>query len=184
MAAAIRGLEPVDDREAASIEVFGRELARLDRPFDEDADPTHVTGSAVVIGPRGVLLHLHKRLGLWLQPGGHLDPGEEPWQAALREAIEETGLGLRFREPGHPLFHVDVHPAARGHTHLDLRYVLEGGDADPAPAPGESQDVRWFEWEEALAVADPGLVGALRKVRRELDSTAAGRRARDPRPRS
>ena len=46
----------------------------------------------LIIGPRGVVLHRHKRLGLWLQPGGHLEPGETPWEAAARESIEETGL--------------------------------------------------------------------------------------------
>lgn len=125
-----------------------------------------MTGSAIVVGARGVVLHRHKRLGIWLQPGGHIDPGEDPAAAALREAREETGLALRF-EGGEPrLRHVDVHAAAKGHVHLDLRYVLEAGDEDPAPPPGESQDVRWFGWDEALAIADPGLVGALRKLRR------------------
>lgn len=139
------------------------ELERLPRPFDRDADLTHLTASALVVGPRGVLLHRHKLLGLWLQPGGHIDAGEEPAAAALREAVEETGLALRLRDGR--LFHVDVHPAARAHTHLDLRYVVEAGDEDPAPPPGESQEVRWFGWKEALAIADAGLAGALRKLR-------------------
>jgi 8-oxo-dGTP pyrophosphatase MutT (NUDIX family) len=126
-----------------------------------------VTGSAIVLGPRGVVLHLHKRLGIWLQPGGHIDRGEAPPDAALREAREETGLDVGFQAAGPRLFHVDVHAAAKGHVHLDLRYVLQGGDGDPKPPPGESQDVRWFGFDEALAIADPGLVGALRKLRRE-----------------
>ena len=154
----------MDERERESVGRMLAELERLPRPFDRDADLTHFTASAIVIGPRGVLLHRHKLLGLWLQPGGHIDAGEEPAAAALREAAEETGLELRLHDGR--LFHVDVHGAARGHTHLDLRYVVEAGDQDPAPPPGESQDVRWFGWEEAVALADAGLVGALRKLRR------------------
>jgi 8-oxo-dGTP pyrophosphatase MutT (NUDIX family) len=113
-------------------------------------------------------LHRHKRLGLWLQPGGHLEPEETPWDAAAREAEEETGLQLAWASVGAggvpPLAHVDVHPGGRGHTHLDLRYVLSVTAAsaeEPAPPAGESQDVRWFSWAEALEIADPGLAGYL-----------------------
>ena len=60
---------------------------------------------------------------------------------------------------------VDVHEAANGHTHLDLRYLLIAPDHDPSPAPGESPEVRWFGWDEAAAVADEALVGALRTAR-------------------
>jgi 8-oxo-dGTP pyrophosphatase MutT (NUDIX family) len=144
-------------------------LGRLAHPFDRESDPTHVTGSALILGPRGVVLHRHKRLGLWLQPGGHLEPGETPWDAACRESEEETGLDLEWSGHlvnGRPvLAHIDVHPGGQGHTHLDLRYLLAvTGDDEPAPPEGESQDVRWFAWDEALRVADPGLVALLRHV--------------------
>jgi 8-oxo-dGTP pyrophosphatase MutT (NUDIX family) len=151
---------PVDERERESIERFLVELERLERPYDEHADPVHVTASAVVVGPRGVVLHLHKRLGLWLQPGGHIDAGETPEEAALRETREETSFVCTD-----PRFvHVDVHAGGRGHTHLDLRYLVEA-DGDPSPAEGESPDVRWFAWDEAIAVADPGLRGLLSHIR-------------------
>jgi 8-oxo-dGTP pyrophosphatase MutT (NUDIX family) len=160
--AAVTARTPVDERERRSIEAFRVEISRLAEPFDELADPVHVTGSAIVVGPRGVLLHRHKRLGLWLQPGGHIDPGETPWDAARREAEEETGLAVRFASDPPELAHVDVHPGPRGHTHLDVRYLLTvDGDPDPAPPPGESQDVRWFPWDEAITLADDGLRGAL-----------------------
>ena len=156
--------EALTPRERASRARMLEELERLPHPFDRDADPVHVTGSAVVVGRRGTVLHLHKRLNRWLQPGGHLDPGEAPSEAALREATEETGLRLRHPDAGPHLVHLDVHPAALGHTHLDLRYLLVGDDADPSPPPGESPHVRWFTLEEAIAVADEGLEDALSRV--------------------
>ncbi len=160
----------VNGREARSRHRILVALARLPRPFDRSADLTHVTGSALVLGPRGVLLHRHKRLGLWLQPGGHLEPGETPWAAARREAEEETGLRLGWSLGDSagppPLAHVDVHDGGRGHTHLDLRYVLsvEGQD-EPAPPASESQAVQWFAWPDAIEIADPGLAGFLRAYR-------------------
>jgi 8-oxo-dGTP pyrophosphatase MutT (NUDIX family) len=154
---------PVDERERVSVERFLVEFDRLASPLEEEADPVHVTSSAIVVGPRGVVLHRHKRLGLWLQPGGHIDPGEHPAAAALREAREETGLEVALVHG--EVVHVDVHPGPRGHTHLDLRFLVDGGDADPSPPEGESPDVAWFTWDEAIALADDGLRGALLALR-------------------
>jgi ADP-ribose pyrophosphatase YjhB (NUDIX family) len=159
-----REANPADDRERASIAAFRDALHRLSRPFDEQADPTHVTSSAIVIGPEGVLLLRHKRLGIWVQPGGHLEPGEDLAGGARREAAEETGLELRHPPPGPRLVHVDVHPGGRGHTHLDLRWLLMAAGV-PRPPAGESQQVAWFPWPAAVERADPGLVGALQELR-------------------
>jgi 8-oxo-dGTP pyrophosphatase MutT (NUDIX family) len=153
---------PADCREASSKERFLAEIDRLERPCDETADLVHVTASALVVGRRGTVLHLHRRLGRWMQPGGHVDPGESTSAAALRESQEETGLSLAHPPGGPMLVHLDVHRAAQGHTHLDLRYLLVGPEADPDPPPGESPDARWYSWEEAEATADEALVGGLR----------------------
>lgn len=163
--AAVVAREPVDERERFSIELFAEYVPRLARPYHEDADPVHVTASAIVVGQRGVVLHLHKRLGLWLQPGGHIEPGETPAEGALREAHEETGLDVTHPAGGPRLVHVDVHPGPKGHTHLDVRFLIEARDDEPAPAAGESPDARWFGWGEAIEVADAGLAGALRHLR-------------------
>ena len=156
--------QPVDPRERQSIVTFLDVFDTLAEPFHEDAGPVHVTASALVVSHdrRAVVLHRHKRLGLWLQPGGHIEPGETPWDAAVREATEETGLAVTLVSTG--LAHVDVHPGPRGHTHLDLRYLLTSPMVPPTPPAGESQDVRWFEWAEAVAMADAGLIGALRQL--------------------
>ena len=158
-----------DQRERRSRADILRALTSLERPLDRHGDRRHVTGSAVVVGRRGTVLHLHKRLGRWLQPGGHLEPGEAPWQAARREAEEETGLALAQPSTGPRLIHVDVHSAADDHVHLDLRYLLFAGDEDPDPPPGESPQARWFTWDEAVAVADDALAGALSAARRAME---------------
>jgi ADP-ribose pyrophosphatase YjhB (NUDIX family) len=102
---------------------------------------------------------------MWLQPGGHIEAGETAAQGALREAEEETGLPVRHESDGGVFVHVDVHPGPKGHTHLDLRYVVRAPDVAPAPAEGESQLVRWFTWDEAESIADVGLLGGLRATK-------------------
>jgi 8-oxo-dGTP pyrophosphatase MutT (NUDIX family) len=168
----VEGHRPADDRERASATAVLAALDHLARPFDQTADPTHVTASGIVVGRRGVVLHLHRRLGRWLQPGGHLDPGEAPEEAVLRECREETGLVVTHPPGGPLLVHLDVHEAS-GHVHLDLRYLVVGPDADPAPPPGESQEVAWFSWEEAARLADEALTGALRSARSIVPTSAA-----------
>jgi 8-oxo-dGTP pyrophosphatase MutT (NUDIX family) len=109
-----------------------------------------------------------------MQPGGHIEPGESPEEAVVRECVEETGLTVAHPREGPALVHVDVHRAARGHVHLDLRYLLWAPADDPAPGPGESQDVAWFTWEEGAHLADDALAGALRSARR-LTGTSPNR---------
>lgn len=169
----VRARTPIDAAEEASIAGFVRHVERLVAagadPFDERDDPVHITGSAIVIGPRGTVLLEHRRLGMWLQPGGHVDPGENPWDAARREAAEETGLDVVFHDGRIELVHVDVHAGGRGHTHLDLRYLLDGGATDPDPPEGESQVIAWFDWSSAPERAgDERLAGLLRALGRRF----------------
>jgi 8-oxo-dGTP pyrophosphatase MutT (NUDIX family) len=164
----IEAIAPVNDREATSIAAT---LDRLRWPgdvFSESANDHHVTASAFVISPRGVILHRHRRLGIWVQPGGHVDDGEGPEAAALRETTEETGLLVRHVEPV-TLFHVDVHPGPKGHTHYDLRYVLVAEPVEPQPPDHESPDVFWFDFDAAPGRGEPELAAALRKLAAQRD---------------
>lgn len=157
---------PIDDAEARSRDALLTALDRLPTPFDERADSTHVTGSAIVSDGAGrVLLHRHKRLGIWLQPGGHVDGAETPAQAARRETLEETGL-LAEHPGGEPvLLHVDDHAGPRGHRHLDVRYWLCADPAEPLqPGAGESPDVAWFPVGTARRLADASLCSALQAL--------------------
>jgi 8-oxo-dGTP pyrophosphatase MutT (NUDIX family) len=161
--ARVNALTPVDERERLSIAKTLDRLSWPGDPLDEHADDHHVTSSAFVVSSRGVILHEHKLLGIWVQPGGHVDAGETPEEACVRETREETGLVARHHEPP-SIFHVDVHPGPHGHTHYDLRYVLVSDPIDPSPPEGESPEVYWFDYPSALARCEPALQSALRKL--------------------
>lgn len=161
---AVATITPLNQRETDSIERLFIEVERLEHPFDEQADPVHLTASGFVLGTRGTVLHLHRRLNIWVQPGGHVDPGEEASEGAVRESIEETGLRIFHPPEGPLLFHVDCHAGPRGHTHLDLRYLLLAGPHDPAPPPGESQEVRWCSFDEAAEIAETTLIPVLARL--------------------
>lgn len=147
--------EPRDAHEQHSVGLISRYLTWLTAPFDPSSDPTHITASAIVLcADDAVVLHRHKRLGIYLQPGGHIEGDEAPEQAAARELHEETGLTLTAG----PLVHVDVHQGPRGHVHLDLRYrfTFQGTPAF-RPQPGESADVRVVPREWVMAHSETSL---------------------------
>jgi 8-oxo-dGTP pyrophosphatase MutT (NUDIX family) len=167
--AQIGRIDPVNERESLSIEATLDRLSWPGDPFSETENERHVTASAFVISSRGVLLHRHRLLKIWIQLGGHVDSGESPEDAALRETLEETGLVAHHLAPT-TLFHVDVHPGARGHTHYDLRYVLLAPPLDPTPPADESPDVFWFDFAGAQARCEPDLAPALAKLGRVYES--------------
>ena len=168
-----------DPEEAAHLRRIVEFVGRHSQPFDRGIVEGHLTGSALVVSAQAeqVLLVHHRKLQRWLQPGGHADPGETTGEAvALREAVEETGIGGLALHPRAPRpLDVDVHasPAFGGepaHAHLDLRYLVVAPDAAVvAPCAVETSDARWFGWDDLPALdLDRGLVRALAKARRFL----------------
>ncbi|MCX4988584.1 MULTISPECIES: NUDIX hydrolase [unclassified Streptomyces] len=131
----------------------------------------HVTASALVVDPvRGrVLLTLHRKLQMWLQMGGHCEPGDSTLaDAALREATEESGIQGLTLAPGGPVT-LDRHAIpAPCHWHLDVQYAaLAPADAVEAISD-ESLDLRWFAYDEVAEVADDSVVRLLEGTRARL----------------
>jgi 8-oxo-dGTP pyrophosphatase MutT (NUDIX family) len=145
----------------------------------------HVTASAWIVSAdgRSVLLGHHRKLGRWLQLGGHVDGEPDPFRAALREAEEESGIGgfatLPGGEPPLPL-DVDVHAIpARGaepaHLHHDVRYLLIAPPGAEARASAESTALRWFARDRLAAVArERSLRRMDRRARRLLAAAGLG----------
>lgn len=130
-------------------------------PFSREADISHITGSAIVLSSAGTLLHKHKRDGIWIGPGGHVDEGEFPWDSAVRETWEETGIKAWHPLVEPTLVHVDVHDTGMNHIHYDLRYVLVAKPDEPSPPPEESPDVYWIHNDDALLLTDNSYLEAL-----------------------
>lgn len=177
---------PADAAEAEDLAHIRDFVARHSDPFDRRIQEGHLTGSALVLcesSARILLLH-HRKLHRWLQPGGHGHAGETSGEAvALREAGEETGIpGLRLHPTAPRPLDVDVHdiPAHAGvpaHEHLDLRYlVLAPAAAELRRCDEETNDLRWFAWQELDALdLDPGLRRALVKARQVVGTAAPAR---------
>jgi 8-oxo-dGTP pyrophosphatase MutT (NUDIX family) len=155
-------------------------VARHERCFERELLEGHVTGSAWIVDPAGrsALLMHHRKLGKWLQPGGHADGDPDIRGVALREAVEETGLRtLRLARPG--IYDVDVHDIpARGaepaHAHYDVRFAFFADRADAPQTNAESHAVRWVPLAEidALGIDD----SVRRLVEKTLTLVADGAR--------
>jgi 8-oxo-dGTP pyrophosphatase MutT (NUDIX family) len=136
--------------------------------------PGHITASCFIVAGDSLLLHHHRRLGRWLQMGGHVELDEDPRDAALREGSEESGLrDLALAVDG--IFDLDVHviPAAKGepeHRHFDVRYIAR--TASPGAVVidrAESNDVAWVPLERAEALMNEAASSrVIQKIRSRL----------------
>lgn len=136
-----------------------------------------MTASAVVLDRRTgkVLLHLHRRLDRWLQPGGHIEPSERPEDAAVRETLEETGVAVEHPEDGPRILHLDQHPGPDAHVHLDLRYLLLADSQAPTVTAGEAAGgapgptLRWAAPTDVRTTSDRSLARAVEALMRDGD---------------
>lgn len=123
-----------------------------DRPdaLARDCHPDHVTASVLIFSHdhRRVLLTLHRRIGRWLQTGGHCEPTDTRLAgAALREGREESGIDdLRIDPEPVWLSRHEVHcgPLRPSH-HLDVQFVAVASPGAVHIISDESADLQWFD---------------------------------------
>jgi ADP-ribose pyrophosphatase YjhB (NUDIX family) len=147
----------------------------------------HFTATAYVVSGDRTLLLWHHKLQMWLPPGGHCEPNEDPVQAALREAREESGLEVEvIPPPGVPSF-VAQHPAVLPppavilvedivrsdqpfHQHIDHVYYTRAITKVDYAAPIPHGPCRWATSSElegafSLPTPDGTLVSVAEDVR-------------------
>jgi 8-oxo-dGTP pyrophosphatase MutT (NUDIX family) len=171
----LRAFQPADKKEADDLKFMTAFVSMRQKPFDRGNLDAHLTASAIVVNRAAtqILLGEHRKLGRWLQLGGHGEPRDmDPLKVALREVREESGFRLLEPHPKAPApFDIDVHDIPPSgdvapHKHLDIRYLLVClEDGAPVLQHTEHREVRWFTWDEAgLLDLDDSLVRSLRKT--------------------
>ncbi len=146
--------------ESVTVERFVRFVEEQPRCFERELEIGHVTGSAWIVDPpmERVLLTHHRKLGRWLQLGGHADGDPDMARVARREAVEESGLDvapLSLSGLDGRIFDVDIHviPERRTqtgvepeHEHFDVRFALRAATSDFVVS-AESLDLAWVAVE-------------------------------------
>lgn len=173
--AVLQTLKPINSEEEKALLHIQAFVEQQPRYWSRSTLAGHLTGSAWITNhdkTKAVLLH-HRKLNIWVQPGGHIDETDASLLAAAhREAIEETGLKM-LRPAFDQVFDVDVHPIPErkgepAHWHLDVRFWFIAED-ETLHLSEESNDLAWLSADEIRQLTDEESV--LRMVRKSLKSS-------------
>ncbi|QWE21105.1 NUDIX hydrolase [Polynucleobacter sp. AP-Kolm-20A-A1] len=120
-------------------------------PFSRKNSEGHITASGLAIQDDKVLLIFHPYIKRWLQPGGHVDDGESPVEAAIREVYEETGYICELDTDNQDPIDIDIHEIPENpkkgegaHLHIDLLYKLKVVDQEKS---SEDISCEWFSFD-------------------------------------
>ncbi|HEX7153335.1 MAG TPA: NUDIX domain-containing protein [Thermoanaerobaculia bacterium] len=173
--AQLKAHAPFDRVEAGHRAAMVNLLTNAADPFSRGHfAPGHFTASLYIVDDGGrLLLHHHRRLNRWLQMGGHVEAGELPALAALREGREESGLA--DLELVGDLFDLDIHPIPAGkgepdHHHFDVRYLARTRTPEAIVLDeAESKELAWLPLDRAEELMHaPESSRVIRKIERML----------------
>ncbi len=126
--------------------------------FRRDRLEGHFTSSAWVSSVDGhsACFVLHRKLGRWVQPGGHCDGVQDFLEVALAELEQETALSSASLVLDRPydleVFDAPALGQVPAHLHYDVCWLLVATPSEtPRGAPEEASDARWFTLEEVEA---------------------------------
>jgi 8-oxo-dGTP pyrophosphatase MutT (NUDIX family) len=136
---------------ATVVERIAEFVLRDPRCAERENDVGHLTGSAWIVSKdrkRALLLH-HRKLGRWIQLGGHADGEIDLLSVALKEAREESGLS-QIRSVSHEIFDIDIHEIPEWkdvsrHLHFDVRFLFEADEGEKLVVNEESHGLAWVE---------------------------------------
>ncbi|GGW95389.1 DNA mismatch repair protein MutT [Streptomyces malachitofuscus] len=179
----IGAIEPWDALERAHLETAAQWVAGgapLHRVRKPDVPGTHLVSYFVVLDHRRgrLLLVAHRKAGLWLPPGGHVEPDEHPWAAVVRECREELDVeAVASPITGeHPFFLTVTRTRGEGpHTDVSLWYLLDV-DARTVTSYDEEEfgAIRWLTAEEVLEEPAESLDPHMHRFTRKLRHTRTG----------
>jgi len=126
-----------------------RDFSQVSNAYSRDNLEAHFTASAFVYDPQKncSLLIRHKKLGRYLQPGGHADGDQDLLRVALKELAEETAVEDVVTI--HGIFDLDRHriPEHKGvpeHWHYDVRFLFKGDST--VLKPKANHELMGLDW--------------------------------------
>ena len=164
----LRQHTPLDATEAAHLAATLHFLETCNsNPLSRDTPEGHMTASCVAIHPHQpwMVILWHKKIGRWVQPGGHVEDSDASVaDASLRELSEETGASVTDIQTFLGIIDVDIHPIPAHkyqpeHLHSDVRF---GFVMSENWEPGE--DTQWMPAADVIAKLDPPTARLGRKV--------------------